>query len=68
MVLALFHTGLLALESTHMREWGDATELRMVDTDDEKSGRERDGLRYTEARRKVPLLVLRATQAEEFDM
>ena len=50
-----------------MREWGDATELRMVDTDDEKSGRERDGLRYTEARRKVPLLVLRATQAEEFD-
>jgi len=28
-----------------MREWGDATELRTVDTDDEKSGRERDGLR-----------------------
>ena len=45
LVLALFHTGLLALETTHRREWGDGTVLRMKDADDETSGRERDGLR-----------------------
>jgi hypothetical protein len=35
----------LALKTTHMREWGDGTVLKMKDFDDEKSGRERDGLR-----------------------
>lgn len=44
-MFTLFHTGLLAFESIHMRELGDATELRMEDNDDDNSGRERDGLR-----------------------
>jgi hypothetical protein len=44
-VFTLFHTGLLAFESIHMRELGDATELRIENNDDENSGREIDGLR-----------------------